>query len=182
MTEGSLPTRDGRRVTVAILVPLIMLGAAMMTGLAVNYAGQLGPLNRATISWIVVVPLIVLTPVVAGFLWRSMTRRAMLATALVVAAIAVVTVAAFAWLSIATTECSTARIISNAAAVIPALFIGLGCGVPIVTAGYIVARTSGRAQPMRVVAAGIGGGIVAGLVSLGIAALVLLTLQMCARP
>jgi hypothetical protein len=182
MTEGSLPADGGRRVTVGILAPIIMLGAALMIGLAVNYAGQIGPLNRATVSWIIVVPLIVLTPVVAGFLWRPMTGRAVLTTALIVAVVAVVTVAAFAWLSIVGAECSTERIISNAGAVMPALLIGLGCGVPIVAAGYVVARTCGAAKEITVVAAGIAGGILAGLISLGIAAFVLLTLQMCARP
>jgi hypothetical protein len=182
MTEGSLPANDVGRMTVAIFAPLFMLGAALMIGLAVNYAGQIGPLGRATASWIFVVPLVVLTPVVAGFLWRTMTQPAMLVTAVIVGAVAVVTVAAFAWLSIVSTECSTERIITNAGAVLPAVLMGLACGVPIVAGGYVVARACRGAQPFIVVAAGTAGGIVAGLISLGAGGFVLVTLQLCARP
>ena len=89
--------------------PLAVVGLAATLWLISDQLVSVGPIDRATFGWAVVVPLWSAAPVAAGFAWQRLSsearRRAAVACGLVVGA----PVSILAWQAAAFPACSPAR-------------------------------------------------------------------------
>ena len=65
----------------AVLAPLLVVALAYGLALLSNVLLSIGPLDRATFGWAVVVPTWAAAPIVAGIAWRARERRGDLALA-----------------------------------------------------------------------------------------------------
>lgn len=83
MTELSVQ-RDSSRLAAGIAIPVALASAAFLVAWASDQVESIGPLDRATVFWVIGAPLWLVSPIVAGFIWRRLTlRHAKLAAAVV---------------------------------------------------------------------------------------------------
>ena len=71
------------RYVVAVVVPRALAGLAYVLWWISDRRPYVGPLDRAAVGWVVVVPVWIAAHVAAGFVWRTLDRR----TTLVIAAL-----------------------------------------------------------------------------------------------
>ena len=99
-------------LAVGVAVPLALLGIAYAAWAISDRLVQIGPLDRAQFAWLVVVPLLTVTPIATGLAWRRLSTRQIWFAALVVAAIVGTVVGVFYALAIvgSTHSCESARL------------------------------------------------------------------------
>lgn len=129
------------RFFVAIALPLAILALAYGLWWVSDQALYIGPLDRAAFGWVVVVPLWLSAPVIAGFLWNSVTRRRATLAALIVGSI-ISAAAAFAyWQSIGTPfDCGFGTVTPAIAFLPQTLIVGVLVGGGLALDGLLVAR------------------------------------------
>jgi hypothetical protein len=134
--------RDGTaRLVLAIALPLAILSLASALWWVSDQALYVGPLDRAAFGWVVVVPLWLSAPVIAGFLWNSVTRRQAKLAALIVGSIISAAAALAYWQSIGTPfDCGFGTVAPAIDFLPQALIVGVLVGGGLALDGLLVAR------------------------------------------
>jgi hypothetical protein len=90
---------------VVLAAPLLVVGLAAILWLTSNQLLYIGPLDRATFGWLVVVPLWAAAPFAAGIAWRNLTARARATAAGICALVIGAPVAFLLWQEAAFANC-----------------------------------------------------------------------------
>lgn len=119
------------RVTVAITVPLALIACAFFLWWLSNQLVVIGPLDRATFTWLVVVPILASVPIIGGICLARTQRRAQWPVATLVGAVAGFAVAFLFYQSVSMPDCEFGSIKTDAAWLPNALGFGLAFGAPL---------------------------------------------------
>ena len=112
--------------TVALAAPLLVVGLAALLAVISDRLLYIGPIDRATFGWLVVIPLWASAPIAAGFGWQRLTARARTIGASACALAVGIPVAALLWHDAAFPNCPPDR--EPAAWLVPAIAIGVLVG------------------------------------------------------
>jgi hypothetical protein len=148
--------------SLALLAGPILFAIGVVLGFVSNAMIWIGPIDRATFGWAVVVPVCLVAPVLSGLVARRVGERAaLLASLLAAAAIAVF----FSWsLAANVTQLGCDPNPDRLLVVGHAAPVGLAVGLAFAAAAWATLRLRER-RPLAV-AVGLGTAIVGGIVSL----------------
>jgi hypothetical protein len=175
-------TESNRRRAGALGVPLAVAAAAFGLWWLSDRLLYVGPLDRATFGWAIVIPVWLCVPVAAALAWRGFdaAARARMATAL---GLIVGSLGSFIlWQAVAFPNCQFGAIRGPEAWIAPALVLGAVIGGGLAVSSNVAANrvTDGRRLSALISGAGIQAAfmVVAILVVTGVA----LTMPACQRP
>jgi hypothetical protein len=130
--ERSEPTQSDPvpvRLVLAISTPIALTLLAYGMGWASNQSSGIGPFDRAALGWVVVAPLWLSSPIVAGFLWRPLGGRQTRVAAATVVAVVGGAAALLYWQWIGTPfDCGFGTVTPALAFLPPTLIVGLSVG------------------------------------------------------
>lgn len=144
------------RLAIAAATPLAGVALAYLLWWISDRLLYIGPFDRATFGWLVVVPVWALTPVVAGYAWRPLnapqTAAAVAMVGLVITAIAT----SLLWLASAFPDCEFGAVRSPAEWIVPSVVVGvvIGGGFAAACLGTAAAVRRGRWWSAFLVGAG----------------------------
>jgi hypothetical protein len=173
LTTDSVPAR-----WLAIVAPLLVLGAAWVQWTVSNRAMWVGPMDRAFFGWAVVVPLFLVTAPVAAVAWRRLQPRPRTFAALTLGGAVVLTCAVLLARDIGSAACPTEPLRTTVDGVVAGLLVGLVGGSGLATAGIVGARTESLRRGIFIAAVIGVGAVLAWGVAFGIA----ISFPGCARP
>jgi hypothetical protein len=132
------------------VAPLLVVGLAAGLWYLSDRLLYVGPLDRATFGWLVVIPLWALAPIAAGFAWRGIAPRARIIAAVACAFVVGGVLAALLWFSVAFPACQFGAVRSPLEQVLPSIVVGSlvagGFGFStLVASGEVQAGRSARA-------------------------------------
>jgi hypothetical protein len=127
--DASTPrSPNGIRWGVATLTPLAGVAVAYGLWWMSDRLIQIGPFDRATFGWVVVVPLWALTPAAAAFAWRGLTFRQSAITAVAVGGILASVAALLFWSANAFPDCEFGALRTPAEWILPSIAVGAVMG------------------------------------------------------
>jgi hypothetical protein len=180
--RASLGTADplGASLTAAA-APLVVAGLAFALWLISDRLGGIGPLDRATFGWSVVVPIWILAPLTAAWGWRGQSgRREVIAATLTGMAVGLATAGLF-WQGVAFPACEFGAIRQPVDFLLPALSLGFIVGGGFGLSGIVASGQVRSGLPRRAMLGGLGVQAGASLIAITFAALTL-TGPGCQRP
>ena len=146
---------DGRaRRAVAVGAPLAVAALAYSLWWISDRLVYIGPFDRATFGWAMVVPVWLATPFVAALVWRSLSSRATLEAAGLVGVIVTGVAAVLLWRAVAYPGCENGAIRTSSEWVLPSLLIGAVVGGGIAASGLVAVRVLRAGPPVWAVVAG----------------------------
>jgi hypothetical protein len=166
---------------VAVAVPLAVIMVAYSLWWASDQLVWIGPLDRATFGWLVVVPVWLAAPIAGALAWQSLGPRASAAIALVVGVALAIPASGVLWQSVAHPACEFGAIRSPEAMLPPTIVVGVILGVGLATGCFAAATSWPDGHPWRAVAVGALSQFVAGSAAVALAALTILG-PACQRP
>jgi hypothetical protein len=180
MGPGESSHRSG--TAPAVVVPLAVVAVGYLLWAVSDRLLYIGPLDRATFGWLIVVPVWLAAPIAAGFAARGLERRERrLATAAL--GIVVAGLAAFAlWQAGAISDCQFGARQDATSWVLQSNAIGALVGAGFGLSALLVGRLVQDQRPWRAVAAGAAAGIALLFVDILVVALVILGSDGCQRP
>jgi len=129
------------KVALGVGLPLLFTAAAYCLWWISDQLVVIGPVDRATFGWIVVVPLWLLAPVVAGFSWTTFSAPETRLAALIVGATVAAGTALVYWQSIGTPfDCGFGTVTPPIDFLPQTLFVGVIVGGGLALDGLLVAR------------------------------------------
>jgi hypothetical protein len=145
------------KVALGIALPLLLAALAYGLWWISDQLIVIGPLDRASFGWIVVIPLWLSTPVVAGFAWRSLGRsQARLAAFIVGACVSAAAALAF-WQSIGTPfDCGFGTVTPATDFLPGAVLVGILVGGGLAIDGLLVDRLARAGVRRWAVVIGVG--------------------------
>ncbi len=160
--EGSInASASAARLALGIAVPIAFVGAASGLAWVGNQALTVGPLDRATFGWVVVVPLWLIAPVAAGFAWRSLGGRQTRRVALAVGSIIGAAAALVFWQWIGTPfDCGFGTVIAPINFVPQTLVVGIVIGGGLALDALLVRELARAGVRWWAVVIGLGGELV----------------------
>jgi len=176
--------RSGRSpagLALAIVIPLAVVATAYLLWSISDRLRSIGPLDKAAFGWSVVIPIWVATPVVAGFLWRSLSPRMSTLAALVVGLAVAAVTTVLLWRAVAFPDCGTGAIHTPEESVGPSLLLGVVIGGGLAVSGLLATGQARRGRPWRALALGAGVELAMVFVAIVVAAVTLLG-PSCQRP
>ena len=176
---GRLPVR----FIVAVVVPLAIVALAFASWSLGNQRPSIGPLDRAAFGWLVVLPIWIAAPVVAGFAWSHLPSAGRVLAALLVGATISFVAATLLWQALAPagTTCQFGPISSSGEQVLPSLVVGVVLGGGLVASGLLVSRLAREGRPVRAIVVGAGAELALTLGAVVTAGLLILG-PVCQRP
>jgi hypothetical protein len=139
---------------VAAAVPLLVVGTSAMLWWISDRLLYIGPLDRATFGWAVVVPIWAVAPLAAGFAWRHHTARARSINASL-SALALGSVAAVLyWLSVVSPTCQFGPVRAAGELVLPAVALGAVIGGGFALSCLVASRLVRSGRPTHALLAG----------------------------
>lgn len=179
---GGSSARNPARFMLAVAVPLALAALAYALWWISDRLLYIGPLDRATFGWAVVMPTWIVAPVAAGFAWRRLSPRGGIVAAAVVSLVISGIVAVLFWLSVAYPNCSTGDIHTQGDWILPSLVLGLAIGGGFAISGLIATSFLREGHRFRAVVLG-GGAVVMVSVAIAMAGVILvLSGPACQRP
>lgn len=175
-------SRDRGRVAVAVGAPIGVLVVAFAMWQFSDRVGYVGPLDKATFFWILVVPVWLFASVVAGWSWCDLGPRSSSMVRLIVGTVVTLTVATLLWIVATDSDCDYGPRTTPIGWVVSSVLLGLSLGGGLVASGSRAAREIRAGRRLRAVVLGVGTHagfvILAGAVLLG----ALLFQSGCQRP
>lgn len=165
----------------AVGVPLAVGGAAYGLWSLSDRLVQIGPLDRASFGWLVVVPLWAAAPTAAGFAWRRLSSAAQSTVATICGLVVGSVVAALFWLAVSSPGCQFGPSRPAQEWWGPALEVGLLIGGGFAVAGVVATRFVAAGRPWLAL-------LVGATIQFGIAALAIflfysqMAFGVCQRP
>src|SRR3954447_23784854 len=157
------PSSPTGRGTWAVALPIGTLGLAYALWWMSDRLVNVGPLDRAQFGWLVVIPIWLSAPIVAGYAWRRVEPRRLAVSAIIVGLVIAGIAGDLLWQSTAQPECTFGSAVASADLVIPSALFGLTVGGGLVAAGLVTRLEFLHASRTQA--------IVAGLASSGVASL-----------
>ena len=142
LPSGSAHVGPGR-VAIAAATPVACVALAYVLWWISDRLLYVGPLDRATFGWLIVVPVWALTPVVAAFAWRPLNARQSRVAAGTVGLTISVSAAVLLWLASASQNCEFGAMRSPTEWIVPAVIVGVVIG------GGFAATCLGAAAVLR---------------------------------
>src|SRR3954454_5696213 len=136
MNEPAPSSLSGRRPW-AVALPIGTLGLAYALWWMSDRLVNVGPLDRAQFGWLVVVPVWLSAPIVAGYAWRCIEPRRLAVSAVVVGLVIAGIAADLLWQSTASPDCTFGTAVAPADLVGPSVLFGLTVGGGLVAAGLV---------------------------------------------
>lgn len=165
---------------VAAAAPLVVAGLAFALWLISDRLGGIGPLDRATFGWSVVVPIWMLAPLATAG-WRRQSGRREVITATVTGLVVGLATAGLFWQGVAFPACEYGAVRLPVDRLLPAVGLGLIVGGGFGIAGLVACRQVRTGLRRRAILYGVGVQVGTLLVALLFAA-VALTGPGCQRP
>jgi hypothetical protein len=148
--------------SLALLAGPVLFAIGVVLGFASNALIWVGPIDRATFGWAIVVPMCLVAPVVSGLASRRAGDGPALLAALVAAALIGLFFAGSLAASVTQLGCDPNP--DHALVLGHAVPVGLGVGVAYVGSAWVVVRLRDRLA--LAIGAGLGAAVVGGVVSL----------------
>jgi hypothetical protein len=120
-----------------IIAPLAVMALAYGLWWVSDRLVYVGPIDRATFGWLVVVPVWFSAPAVAGVTWRPLTSGNTTAAMIAVGVTASVVAATLYWLAIASPDCASGPVHAPVEWLGPSAFVGVSVGVGLVVSGLM---------------------------------------------
>ena len=156
---GLRPTQPrSARVGIAVAAPLAGVALAYALWWISDRLLYIGPLDRATFGWLVVVPVWALSPMVAAYAWRPLSRRETVLAATVVGVVISIAASLLFWLAVAHPACEFGAVRTPAELIAPSLLVGIvvGGGLAGMCVATLATLRQGRWWSAILVAAGSG--------------------------
>jgi hypothetical protein len=181
MSSGGPRSANAVRLVIAALTPLA--GVVLAYGLwwISDRLLYIGPLDRATFGWVVVVPVWSLTPVVAAYAWRPLNRSQSAVAAGIVGLILTGAAAVLFWLATAFPNCEFGAVRPSAEWIVPSVIVGLVIGAGLAAACLGAAAVARRERWWSTLLVGAGSAIAMLFVALLVATPFLMS-GGCERP
>ena len=182
--DGSLDRpEDARlgRLALAVVAPLAIAAAACILWWVSDRLVEIGPFDRATFGWIVVVPIWLSAPVVAGLVWRRLGRLDTRVVAVAVGAIVSAVAATLFWRSVTSADCANGATHQAADWLIPSVVVGLVIGAGLAASSLLAAAQFRGGHPWRALTFGAAAELGLVVVAILVAASMLLG-PGCQRP
>ncbi len=180
-SRGEAPVAERATLALAVAIPLGLVALASALWWISDRVVVIGPFDRASFGWVVVFPLWLSAPVVAGFVWRRLPPAASLAPALVLWAIVAGLATILLWLAVAFPDCPSGANRMPIEWVTPSLVVGVLVGAAVGVSGLIAERLVRGGHKWWAVALGAGNEAVMLLAALMIAATTVLAVPACQR-
>jgi hypothetical protein len=135
-------------------VPLAVIVVAYGLWWASDQLVWIGPLDRATFGWLVVVPVWLAAPSAAALAWQSLGPRASAAVAVAVGLALAIPASVLLWQAVAHPACQFGAIRTPEAMLAPALGVGAIVGIGLGTGCLVAAAAWRDGHPWRAAAAG----------------------------
>jgi hypothetical protein len=172
---------EPRRFVLGIVVPLTIVGLTYVLWWISDRLLYIGPLDRATFGWVVVIPLWLSAPIAAGLVWHRLTPRGSLMAACAVGVALSAVAAVLFWQGVAHPDCGTGTIRTPTDWVLPSMLIGSLIGAGLVASGLLAGAQFRAGRPWRGVLLG-GGAELAFVFGAVLAAALTLAGPACQRP
>jgi hypothetical protein len=158
MAVLSDPSRSATPVrwAVALLTPLAGVVLAYVLWWISDRLLYIGPLDRAKFGWLVVMPVWSITPVAAGYAWRTLDQRQSAVAAGVVALTLTAASAVLFWIAIAFPNCQFGAVRTPAEWIVPSVVVGIVIGGGF--AASCLASTATLRRGHRLITLVVGGG------------------------
>lgn len=142
------------RYVVAVVVPHALAGLAYVLWWMSDRLLYVGPLDRAAVGWVVVVPVWIAAPVAAGFVWRTLDRRTTRVIAALVGTVIGAAAALLLWQAVAFPDCGTGAIRGPQEMALPSLLVGAVVGGGVAWSGLVSAGFARQGRPIAAVVLG----------------------------
>jgi hypothetical protein len=153
---GARDTSALHRLLSSVFVPLAVTGLAYALWAISDRVLVIGPFDRATFGWFVVIPVWLAAPVAAGFTWRSLSRSESRSAALIVSTVLTMIAAGLFWQATAFPDCEFGAVRGPIDWLIPSLVLGAVIGGGLGVSGLVATNFARRGQRWRAVLAGAG--------------------------
>jgi hypothetical protein len=150
-----------QRFVLAVAAPLAVVALAYALWWISDRLLYVGPLDRATFGWLVVIPVFVAAPILAGLIWRRLPPRSSALAAAVVAATITAVAAVLFWQAVAYPDCEYSAIRAPLDWVLPSLILGAVIGGGLAASGLVASRFARQGRPWRAAFAGVALEVVA---------------------
>jgi len=146
------------RVWLAVTVPLGLVALAWGLWSISDRLGSIGPLDKAKFGWLVVIPIWVLTPVVAGYAWRRLSHAELRLSATLVGVLVAAFATALMWAAVAHPACEFGAVQTPAELLVSSLVVGFVIGGGLAGSALAALAMLRRARPWAALAVGAGSG------------------------
>ena len=164
----------------AVAVPLAVAALAYGLWWISDRLVVIGPIDRATFGWAVVIPTWLAVPVAAGFAWRNLDSHDAVIAALVAGTAISGAAALLFWLAAAHPDCLAVR--TPAQWILPSLIVGVVIGTGVAVSCLVSASLARDGHRWRSAVFGAGMQLIMVFVAILGAAAVLLAGPGCQRP
>ena len=182
--QATRPTRPTTPVLASTLqaaaVPVLVASLAFVLWWLSDRLLSIGPFDRATFGWAVVIPVWAVAPFVAGLRWRDLSRPQVLRATILAALVLVAVIAVPLWASTAAIACDVGPTRTTLGLVPPALLVAGIVAAMFGAACLGATRAIAGGHPWR--AAGISGVLQVGVIPVAGTAFVILFDGLCNRP
>lgn len=180
---GTAPSGRSRssQVILGTAGPLAVVGLAYLLWFISDRLLYVGPLDRASFGWLVVLPVWIAAPVVAGFAWRRRDERTTRVAAALVGTIIAAVAGLLLWQSVAFPACETGAIHSPQEMALPSLAVGVVVGGGVALSCLVSAQFLRRGRLLAAVAVGVVGEVLMVAVAIIVATALILG-PACQRP
>ena len=141
---------------IGVAIPLAGVGLTYLLWWISDRLVVIGPIDRATFGWLVVVPIWALTPTMAAYAWRRFEPEDTWLIAAVVGLVIATLAALLFWLAVAFPDCEFGAVRTSAQSILPSTILGVVIGADF--AGTCLGSTallrSGRRWSSLLVGAG----------------------------
>lgn len=131
-------SRGVARTIVAVAAPGLVVAVAWLLWWISNERGHVGPLDRAAFGWLVVVPVWLTAPAVAGLVWGRLDKGSAVAAALVVGTIVALATAILFWQAAAHPACAR-PVRAPVDWIVPSIITGVFVGAGLTLSGLAAA-------------------------------------------
>jgi hypothetical protein len=137
------------RLAIGVIAPIAVAGAAYALWWISDRLVVIGPLDRASFGWVVVIPVWLSTPIVAGLAWRALERPEVAIAAATVGGIVGAIAAALFWRSVSAIDCAYGATHAATDWVVPSLLIGSAVGGGVALGGLLATSEFRRGRRGR---------------------------------
>lgn len=172
---------EPRRFAVGVVGPVAIVGLAYVLWWISDRLFDVGPLDRAAFGWVVVIPVWLSAPIVAGLVWQRLSSRRALVAAVAVGVVVSAVATLLFWAGVTYPDCANGTIRAPIEWVLPALIVGSMVGAGLVFSGLLAAAQFRAGRPWRASLLG-GGAELVLVVGAVLATAVFLIGPACQRP
>jgi hypothetical protein len=175
-------TTSGRRISLAVAVPLGVVVLAYALWWLSDRLLYVGPFDRATFGWGVVIPVWLASPVVAAFAWRTLASGQQDRASLLFGSIVAAGATLLFWQAIAFPDCGTAPSRTPLGWLPLALALGAAVGGGLAISGRAAASAASEGHALRAAMVGAGLELLFVFGTILIGGMLLVASPACQRP